>query len=195
MCNVGLLFGSFDPIHQGHLSIGQYFLKHIPVDEVWFVITPQNPLKKKTLTPHAHRLKMVALATEDNPFLKACTIEFSLQPPYHTYTTLELLRQDFPTVSFCLLIGEDNLRQLEQWVAYQKILDAFPLYVYPRVGCAISAPLQAHPNIRLGTRCPIMEISSTAIRKAVQKKEAISETWLPEKVMEYIGKHQLYSCF
>ena len=194
MCSVGLLFGSFDPIHQGHLSIGQYFLKHIPVDEVWFVITPQNPLKKKTLTPHAHRLKMVALATEGNPSLKACTTEFSLQPPYHTHTTLEVLKQDFPTLSFCLLIGEDNLHQLEHWVAYQKILNAFPLYVYPRGGHPISDSLQAHPNVHTVTHCPMMEISSTAIRNSVQKKEVISETWLSPKVMEYIGEHRLYSC-
>ncbi|MCL4857362.1 MAG: nicotinate-nucleotide adenylyltransferase, partial [Flavobacteriales bacterium] len=131
--NIGLYFGTFNPIHIGHLIIANYMVEFTDLDQVWLVVTPQNPLKKKsTLLADYHRLAMVELAVEQNEKLKASTIEFNLQKPSYTINTLAYIKEKYPKHQFSLIMGEDNLRTLHHWKNYEQIIDNHKIYIYPR---------------------------------------------------------------
>ena len=131
---VGLFFGSFNPIHVGHLIIGNHMAEFSDLEEVWFVVTPHNPhKKKKSLLDDVHRLAMVRIAIEDFPNLKASNIEFDLPQPNFTVNTLVLLEEKYPTVDFCLIMGEDNLKSFHKWKNFELILDRHSIYIYPRI--------------------------------------------------------------
>ncbi|MFZ4863407.1 nicotinate (nicotinamide) nucleotide adenylyltransferase [Sphingobacterium sp. Mn56C] len=187
----GLFFGSFNPIHVGHLIIANYMANYTMLDEVWFVVSPQNPFKeKKSLGNMYDRLEMVNLAIAGSEKLKASDIEFSLPQPSYTIDTLIHLHEKYPNREFVLIMGEDNLVGFTKWKNADIILRDYKLMVYPRPGYDAGV-LRQHPAVTM-TDTPVMELSSTFIRKAIQAKQSI-QFFTPEKVIEFIDKKGMYS--
>ena len=188
--NIGLYFGSFNPIHIGHLIIASYILQYTELSKIWFVVSPHNPLKeKKTLLGNIHRLAMVNMAIEDNPDFKSCDIEFSLPLPSYTVNTLAVLKEKYPDKNFNLILGSDNLETFEKWRNYEDIINNHKLYVYPRPG-SIGGKLNNHSSV-IQVDAPMIEISSSFIRKAVKEKKDF-RYYLPEKVYQYISEMHFY---
>ncbi|OYQ31841.1 nicotinic acid mononucleotide adenylyltransferase [Flavobacterium cyanobacteriorum] len=189
---VGLYFGTFNPVHTGHLAIANHMAEFSGLDQVWLVVTPHNPHKKKsTLLDDHQRLHMVFLATEDYDKLKPSDIEFRLPQPNYTVHTLAHLQEKFPQHRFSLIMGEDNLNSLHKWKNYEVILENHDIYVYPRVTPEVLLPeLQGHPHIHK-TDAPIMEISSTFIRNCIKAGKNIRPL-LPHKVWEYVTHNLFY---
>jgi len=188
---IGLYFGTFNPIHIGHLAIANHMAEFTDMDQVWLVVTPHNPHKKKsTLLDDHHRLQMVFLATEDYPKLKPSDIEFKLPQPNYTVHTLAHLQEKFPQHDFSLIMGEDNLNSLHKWKNYEVILQNHDVYVYPRVSTELmSEEFENHQRIHR-VDAPIMEISSTFIRESIRNGKNIRPL-LPEKVWQYV-EHNLF---
>jgi len=188
----GLYFGTFNPIHIGHLIIANFIAEFSDLDEVWLVVTPHNPLKKKkTLLDDIHRLSMVRIAIEEYPKLKASNIEFNLPQPNYTVTTLTYLEEKYPEKDFCLIMGEDNLNNFHKWKNYEVILDRYSIYVYPRVvEGSIQTQFENHSKINM-VPAPIMELSSTFIRKAIKNKQDI-RPMLPCDVWKYMDEMNFY---
>ncbi len=189
---IGLYFGTFNPIHIGHLNIANYLAEFSELEEIWMVITPHNPhKKKKTLLEDHHRLAMVRIAVEDYPKLKASNIEFDLPQPNYTVNTLAHLEEQYPDKEFCLIMGADNLSNLHKWKNYEHILANYDLYVYPRVDQdGNSIPLLDHPRVHL-VAAPIMQLSSTFIRRAIKEGNNI-RPMLPEGVWNYLDEMNFY---
>lgn len=192
---IGLYFGTFNPIHVGHLIIANHMAEHADLDQVWMVVTPHNPLKKKiTLLADHHRLEMVFLATEDFPKIKPSDIEFKLSQPNYTVNTLVHLEEKFPEHTFSLIMGEDNLRSFHKWKNYEAILAHHDIYVYPRIATSVDAGensiFKNHPKIHL-IDAPVVEISSTSIRENIKKGKNVLPL-LPPKVWEYIDHNNFY---
>ncbi|MGB3076420.1 MAG: nicotinate (nicotinamide) nucleotide adenylyltransferase [Chitinophagales bacterium] len=187
----GLFFGSFNPIHTGHLIIAEFMRQQAKLDAVWFILSPQNPLKKEmTLWPEKDRLKLLKLAIKGNKYFSANDIEFHLSKPSYTIHTLEALAKMFPRKKFALMMGSDNLDILEQWKDYQKILDTYQVLIYKRNEVASPASIQ-HAHLTF-FEAPYLNISSTLIRKLVSGKQSIRYL-VPENVGKYIETHKLYS--
>lgn len=188
---VGLFFGSFNPIHIGHLIIGNYMANYTDLDEVWFVVSPQNPFKeKKSLGNMYDRLEMVNLAIEGSENLRASDIEFSMPKPSYTIDTLVYLGEKYPQKEFSLIMGADNLVGLSKWKNHEIILRDYQIFVYPRPGFELGE-LAAHSAITL-TDTPLMELSSTFVRQAIKDKKDI-RFFSPDKVIAFIDKKGLYS--
>ncbi|MBP6425028.1 MAG: nicotinate-nucleotide adenylyltransferase [Flavobacterium sp.] len=189
---IGLYFGTFNPIHVGHLIIANHMVEHADLDQVWMVVTPHNPLKKKsTLLADHHRLEMVFLATEDFPKIKPSDIEFKLSQPNYTVNTLVHLEEKYPEHAFSLIMGEDNLKSFHKWKNYEAILAHHEIYVYPRLDATAENPLfKNHPKIHL-IDAPVVEISSTSIRENIKKGKNVLPL-LPPKVWEYIDHNNFY---
>lgn len=189
---IGLYFGTFNPIHIGHLIIANHMAEHSDLNQVWMVVTPHNPHKQKSsLLDDYHRLHMVHLATEDYPKIKPSDIEFKLPQPNYTVNTLAHLQEKFPNHTFCLIMGEDNLNSLHKWKNYEVILQNHDVYVYPRAASgAIDDQFVNHPKIHQ-VNAPILELSSTFIRESVKKGKNI-RPMLPHKVWEYIDHNLFY---
>lgn len=189
---IGLYFGTFNPIHAGHLIIANHMAEYSGLDQIWLVVTPHNPLKKKsTLLDDHHRLQMVHLAVEDYPKLKPSDIEFRLPQPNYTVNTLVYLQEKFPTHEFSLIMGEDNLNTLHKWKNYEVLLQNHDIYVYPRIDTATPENEIAHaPRIhRVGA--PVIEISSTFIRQGVKDGKNVRPL-LPPKVHDYVAHNLFY---
>ncbi|MRX39457.1 nicotinate-nucleotide adenylyltransferase [Flavobacterium sp. LC2016-23] len=189
---IGLYFGTYNPIHVGHLIIANHMAEFAGLDQVWMVVTPHNPLKKKaTLLDDHQRLQMVFLATEDYLKIKPSDIEFKLPQPNYTVNTLVHLQEKYPTHDFSLIMGEDNLKTLHKWKNYEVILDHYDIYVYPRISEeAENIELKAHPKVHI-IDAPIVEISSTFIRNSIKEGKNI-QPLLPPKVWEYIDHNNFY---
>ena len=189
---VGLYFGTFNPIHIGHLAIANHMVEFSDLDEVWMVVTPHNPHKKKsTLLADHHRLEMVYRATEAYDNIKPSNIEFGLPQPNYTVNTLAYLEEKYPDYQFALIMGEDNLNTLHKWKNNEVILERFEVFVYPRVtSTTIKEEFKNHPKITK-VDAPIMEISSTFVRNAVKEGKRITPL-LPQKVWEYIDEMNFY---
>ena len=192
MQKVGLFFGSFNPIHVGHLILANYFTEHTDLDEVWFIVSPQNPFKQKqSLLHNYHRLELVYRATQEYPKLKVSDIEFGLPTPSYTSTTLVHLEEKYPEKEFALLIGEDNLSNFNKWRNYDLILDRHYLYVYPRVDVKkIPEEFNDHPKIKL-VEAPRMELSSSDIRSAIKAGKNIRPLMPPES-WQYLDEMNFY---
>lgn len=190
---IGLYFGTFNPIHIGHLAIANHMAEFSDLEQVWLVVTPHNPHKKKsTLLDDHHRLHMTFLATEDYPKLKPSDIEFKLPQPNYTVHTLAHLQDKFPQHEFSLIMGEDNLNSLHKWKNYDVILQNHDIYVYPRVnGDVIDESLVNHPRIKK-IDAPVMEISSTFIRNSIKAGKNIRPL-LPQKVWDYVEHNLFYT--
>ncbi|MEP2236983.1 MAG: nicotinate (nicotinamide) nucleotide adenylyltransferase [Maribacter sp.] len=193
MKKVGLYFGTFNPIHIGHLVIANHMVEFSDLDEVWFVVTPQSPFKiKKTLLDNHQRFEMVYEATKDYDKLKPSNIEFNLPQPNYTINTLVHLEEKYPEgYDFSLIMGEDNLKGLHKWKNYEAILDLHHLYVYPRISeGAIEHQFKEHKKIHR-VNAPIMEISSTFIRKEHKNGKNIKPL-LPPEVWKYMDEMNFY---
>lgn len=190
MRQIGLFFGSFNPIHVGHLIIANSMLNHTSMDEVWFVVSPQNPLKeRRTLLGDHHRLELVRRAIDDNYRLRACDVEFRLPIPSYTVLTLERLGELYPDKDFALIMGSDNLETFDRWRNYQHILDHYPIYVYPRPGHK-NCPLAEHPHVTL-VDVPMMDISSSYIRQQIKAGHDV-QYLLTEPVYQYLTEMHFY---
>ncbi|SFW48636.1 nicotinate (nicotinamide) nucleotide adenylyltransferase [Cellulophaga fucicola] len=194
MKKVGLYFGTFNPIHIGHLVIANHLVEFTDLDEVWFVITPQSPFKtKQSLLDNHHRYQMVLEATEEYPKLKPSTIEFNLpQPNYTTHTLVHLLEKYPSGYDFSLIMGEDNLKSFHKWKNYEVILNNHNIYVYPRVSSGnVEHQFKNHSKIKTVEDAPIMEISSTFIRKNHKLGKNITPL-LPKAVYKYMDEMNFY---
>lgn len=193
MKKVGLYFGTFNPIHIGHLAIANHMVEFSALDEVWFVITPQSPFKaKQTLLDDHHRYQMVYEALQDYPKLKPSKIEFNLPQPNYTVNTLVHLEEEFgKEYQFSLIMGEDNLKSFHKWKNYETILENHTIYVYPRISAGtLEHRFKDHPKINR-VDAPIMEISSTFIRKSHKEGKNI-RALLPEAVWNYMDEMNFY---
>jgi nicotinate-nucleotide adenylyltransferase len=189
---IGLYFGTYNPIHVGHLIIANHMAEFADLDQVWMVVTPHNPLKKKaTLLDDHQRLEMVYLATEDYPKIKPSDIEFKLPQPNYTVNTLVHLQEKYPNNEFSLIMGEDNLKTLHKWKNYEVILDHYDIYVYPRISEEPeNIELKSHLKVHI-IDAPVVEISSTFIRNNIKKGKNI-QPLLPPKVWDYIDHNNFY---
>lgn len=188
---IGLYFGTFNPIHIGHLIIANHMAEHSDLDQIWLVVTPHNPHKQKnTLLDDYHRLHMVHLATEDFPKIKPSDIEFKLSQPNYTINTLVHLQEKHPDYEFSLIMGEDNLNSFHKWKNYEAILQHHHIYVYPRLNSGeINTQFDKHPKIHK-ISAPVVELSSTFIRENIKKNKNVVPM-LPHKVWEYV-EHNLF---
>jgi len=189
---VGLFFGSFNPIHIGHLIIANHMVEHSDLEEIWLVVTPHNPHKKKnTLLANYDRLEMVYRACKDYEKLKPSNIEFGLEQPNYTVHTLAHLQEKYPTNEFCLIMGEDNLKSFHRWKNFETILENHQLYVYPRIADGtIVDRFKDHPGIKK-VAAPIIELSATFIRKSISQSKNVTPL-LPAAVWEYIDEMNFY---
>ena len=186
--NIGLFFGSFNPIHIGHLIIANVMTSH--ADRVWFVVSPQNPFKKnKSLLHEFDRYEMVEKAIQDNHLFQVTDVEFGMPRPSYTIDTLTYLSEKYPQHKFKLIIGSDNLSQFNKWKNAQVILDIYGLLVYPRPG-AESSDLPKHPNVTV-VEAPLLNISASYIRESVRQGKSI-RYMVPEVVARHIEKQGYY---
>lgn len=189
---IGLYFGTFNPIHVGHMIIANHMAEHSDLDQIWLVVTPHNPHKQKTtLLDDYQRLHMVTLATEDFTKIKPSDIEFKLQQPNYTVNTLAHLEEKYPKHEFVLIMGEDNLNSFHKWKNYEVILKNHEIYVYPRKNSdKINEQFVAHNKIKR-VDAPIIELSSTFIRDNIKSKKNVAPM-LPQKVWDYIDSSAFY---
>ena len=199
---IGLFFGSFNPIHIGHLILANTIADSAQLDKVWFVVSPQNPFKKKeTLLHEFDRYDMVQKAIFDNTHLAACDAEFHLPKPSYTIDTLTYLHEKYPKYEFSILMGSDNLVNLKNWKNYEKVLEYHQIHVYPRpnknIGAVATAEtalleeLYKHPHVHI-TDAPLLEISATYLRERIQNEQSIRYL-VPEMLEEYIKRKKFYS--
>lgn len=188
----GLFFGSFNPVHVGHMIIANHMVQHTDLKEVWMVVSPQNPLKQRaSLAKDNDRLHLVQLAIGDNPKIKASNVEFSLPMPSYTIDTLIHLHEKFPNREFSLIMGGDNLESIDKWKNYQLLLDNYDIYVYQRPGFS-KGTYGDHPRVKVVENVPMMDISATFIRNAIKEKKSI-QYLVPDAVFEYLEGSSIFS--
>ena len=184
---IAIFSGSFNPIHNGHLAIAREVLNQNAAAEVWFLVSPQNPLKKGIeLWPQEVRMEMVKMAIEHEPKFKASDFEFYLPSPSYTITTLDKLKDAFPNYDFILLIGGDNLYNFHKWYSYKRIAEEYGLIVYPRPGYPDKETTE-YPNVEF-IKAPLLEVSATIIRSRLHENKSVTD-FVPEKVAEFIYTH------
>lgn len=188
---IALYFGSFNPVHIGHVKLAEYLTDYKFVDEVWFIVSPCNPLKEqKYLIDEFLRLDMLLLAIRHQPEFKASDIEFTMPIPSYTIDTLKKLKAEYPQHHFSLIIGSDNALVFDKWKNYKQILKKYEIFVYPRAGYNFSQVAHKYYQMKL-LNTPIYNISSTEIRNAIACKSDISQ-WLNPAVYQYIIENNLY---
>ena len=188
---IAIFSGSFNPIHLGHQKLAEYLLDKNFVDEVWFVVSPLNPLKDQVQQFDKRvRMDMVLAAVGNNNRMRVSDVEFAMPVPSYTIDTLKKLTELYPQHQFSLMIGSDNAVIFDQWKDYRQILDTYPVWVYPRKGYDFSTVASQYPQMQL-LDTPLYDISSTQIREMLRKGEDVS-AWLHPEVMEYIGEKRVY---
>ena len=193
MKSIGLFFGSFNPIHLGHTNLAEYIFRFSGVDEIWFIVSPRNPLKEQSeLIDENLRVKMLQLATGDKDYLVASDIEFDLPKPSYTIKTLKTLSEIFPEDDFILLIGSDNMQIFDQWKDYQTILDDYSVLVYPREGYPYEEYEERYPEMQILEEAPFFDVSSTQIRELIKNNQDVSH-WLHADVYQFIKENNLYT--
>jgi len=186
----GLFFGSFNPVHIGHLIIADHIAQYTDLREVWLVVSPHNPLKEKSSLARDHdRLHLVQLAVEDNPRLKASSVEFQLPKPSYTIDTLTYLREKYPEKEFALIMGSDNFRSIHLWKNYQMLLDHCDIYLYNRPEEEME-DVRQHPRVFI-VPAPLLGISSTYIRERIKSGKSVRYL-VPEKVFDYLETSGMY---
>jgi len=187
---IALYFGSFNPIHNGHLAIARFLKQKALFDQIWMVVSPNNPLKDKNDLAHENdRLNMVKLAIQEIPYLHACDVEFSLPFPSYTIETLHCLEKQYPIDEFSLILGADNMENFHKWKNYEEILDRFMIYVYPRSQNMVKK-IMKHPHI-VYLDAPLLSISATDIRALLLHKKSVTK-YLPATVIGYINEKRIY---
>ncbi len=188
---IGLFFGSFNPVHIGHLIIAQYLAENSDLQQIWLVVSPHNPLKEKSsLARDYDRLHLVHLAVEGHRQLRASNIEFSLPKPSYTVDTLAHLKEKYPQHEFALIMGGDNLASFNRWKNYEYILEHYKIFLYKRPGYGDPLGLLSHPNVHV-CEAPMLNISSSFIRQQIQQKKSIRYL-VPDEVWKYIESSGLY---
>ncbi len=193
MKKVGLFFGSFNPIHIGHLILANYILENSDMAELWFVVSPQNPFKdKKSLLSDHNRLDMVQLAVKNYPNMRVSNVEFSLPKPSYTIDTLTYLKEKYPDHSFALIMGEDNLKGLPKWKNSDKLIENYQIIVYPRLfeGEKQEKEFSKHDHISM-INAPIIELSATEIRNMIKNGKNV-RPMLPPEVFDYLDGSNFY---
>ena len=193
MKKIGLFFGSFNPIHIGHLILANYILENSDMEELWFVVSPQNPFKeKKSLLNDHNRLDMVQLALKNYPKMRVSNVEFSLPKPSYTIDTLTYLHEKYPEVSFALIMGEDNLKGLKKWKNAETLVNNHQIIIYPRVLNSDETKTEnfEHENISK-IDAPIIELSATKIREMLKEGKNV-RPMLPPEVFEYLDGSSFY---
>jgi nicotinate-nucleotide adenylyltransferase len=199
MKKIGLYFGTFNPIHVGHLIIANYMADYTDLDEIWLIVSPQNPLKKKeSLLADYHRLSLVRVGIQNNIKLQASDVEFNLTKPSYTVHTLIHLKEKHPNYQFNLIMGADNLRSFHKWKNHEEIIKEHHIYVYPRIlteqeitnKATQISPVFDHENI-IHCDAPMMKISSSFIRKAIKNKKDV-QYLLTEPVYKYVDEMNFY---
>lgn len=186
---IGLYFGSFNPIHTAHLIIANHVLNETAIEKVWFIVSPQNPLKtESSLLNEYHRLHLVRLATEEDTRIKVSDIEFGLPKPSYTVNTLAYLSEKHPEHEFCIIMGSDSLQNLHKWKNYEVIVKNYSLYVYKRPGVEITNHLNAQLHI---LEAPLLQLSATQIRKYISEGKSV-RYMVPDKVLEEIERGRYY---
>ena len=187
---IGLFFGSFNPVHVGHLIIANFMATQTDLDKIWLVVSPQNPLKpKKTLARDYDRLHLVQLGIGDNPLLEASNIEFKLPKPSYTVDTLAFLGEKYPDREFALIMGGDNLASLHLWKNYEFLLANYDIYVYKRPGADLGERAN-HPRVRI-CEAPMLDISATYIRECLRTGKSVRYL-VPDAVFDYLENSRLY---
>lgn len=190
MKKVGIYSGSFNPIHHGHLMLASYLVTFGELDELWLLVSPQNPLKPKAeLLDDQHRLEMARLAVGDDPFIKVSDVEMHLPRPSYTINTLQQLSEQYPDNQFVFVCGMDSLQNLDKWKDYEKILENYPILVFPRKGYD-GGELIKHPSVRV-VETPIIELSSTFIRNCIADNISVRH-FMPENAYNYLTNNNLY---
>ena len=188
---IGIYSGSFNPIHVGHLKLAEYLVDNDLVDEVWFVVSPCNPLKKQEEVLDEYvRLEMLLLAIRNQPGFKASDIEFNMPVPSYSIDTLHELSSQYPDFQFYLIIGSDNALVFDQWKDYTQLLDEYPVLVYPRHGYVFDQVAGLYPKMQF-LQSPYFDISSTLIREYIVQKKDVSQ-WLHPLVFQFISENNLY---
>ena len=189
---IGLFFGTYNPIHVGHMVIANYMVEYTDLDRLWIIVTPHNPFKeKKTLLADYHRLQLVKIAIGDDLRFKASDIEFNLPQPNYTVHTLTYLKEAHPDDEFVLVMGADNLTHFKKWKNYEEILEKYEIYVYPRIeGADFGDDLMSHPKISLH-KAPVVQISSSFIRKSIKEKKDVRH-YMSKDVYMYIDEMHFY---
>lgn len=186
---IGLYFGSFNPVHHGHLIIGSYFADFTDLDRIWYVVSPQNPLKpQRTLLNEHHRKHLVDLAIENDRRFKASNIEFSLPKPSYTIDTLLYLKEKYPLYTFGIIMGSDSLSNITKWKNYEILLASYPIYVFPRPGFPVHTFVY---STIITADAPLLEISSTLIRELIASGKSI-RYFVPEPVQQQILTQNYY---
>jgi nicotinate-nucleotide adenylyltransferase len=187
---IGLFFGSFNPIHVGHMILANHFVQHTSMSQVWLVVSPHNPLKPKASLAKDHdRLHLVELAIGDNALLRASNIEFALPKPSYTIDTLAYLAERHPDKKFSLIMGADNLESIEKWKNYEQLLAQNSIYVYHRPGYTLGKYAD-HPNVHI-LDAPLLDISATFIRSLIQEGKSI-QYLVPDAVYKYLDGSSMY---
>lgn len=187
---IGLFFGSYNPIHIGHMAIAEYIAENSDIDELWFVVSPQNPLKSKhKLLADHHRLEMVYLAIDDDPRFRVCDIEFQMPKPSYTVDTLAWLSEKHPDHEFIMILGADNLASFSKWKNCEVLAEKYRRIVYPRTGISMDE-ISRHRNVEL-VNAPRIEISSSFIRDSIKNGKKV-RFFLPPKVFSYIDEMNFY---
>jgi len=186
---IGLYFGSFNPVHIGHLIIANYVANNTPLNQIWFVISPQNPLKKKgSLLNEQHRKHLIDLSIDGEKKLRTSNVEFKLPQPSYTIDTLTYLDEKHPQHHFSIIMGSDSYHNIKRWKNYEILLANYEIYIYQRPGFMISNTLNARVTL---LNAPLLDISSTHIRNLIHLKKSI-RFLVPDLVKEEIEKHQYY---
>ena len=187
---IGLFFGSFNPVHTGHMIIANHLLEYTDLDKIWMVVSPQNPFKeKKSLASNYDRIHLVNLAIEDHLNIKASNIEFDLPKPSYTIDTLTYLYELYPNEEFSLIMGGDNLASFHKWKNYEQILEKHDIYVYRRPGYE-SEQFNDHERVKF-VDAPLLDISATFVRKAIRSEKSIKYL-VPTPVYKYLLTSHLY---
>jgi len=190
MKKIGLYFGSFNPIHIGHMAIANYMVEFTDIEQLWFVVSPQNPLKQKSsLLADYHRLELVNHAIRDTCLFQSSNIEFQMPKPSYTIDTLIYLTEKYPDKEFVLLMGSDNLPSLHKWKNFEELVEKFKIYVYPRPGFA--GPEEINGKKLKIVEAPHMEISSSFIRKSIKAGKNV-DFFMPERVANYLSEMHFY---
>ena len=186
---VGLYFGSFNPVHIGHLIIANYIANHTELEQVWFVVSPQNPLKRETtLLNEHHRKHLIDLSIEGERKLKTSNVEFKLPKPSYTIDTLTYLDEKYPLHQFSIIMGSDSFQNLHKWHNYEYIVKNYPIFVYRRMGFEVENHTRSQLNL---VDAPLLQISATQVRQLIKAGKSIRYL-VPDKVRDEIEKYNYY---